>query len=182
LPKGFKGTLFKETKGMISARDYDLFVYTNSLVMKEYKEKRQKAGYIFHIKIPDILEFCERSNCYHEANDIENSFKRLVENKFAIEYIIRQEKHKWEAEGIITKYEVTERNKCGTPTSINIQVSKWVHDLILKSRGKQARRLTKNYFKTTTSLGRYLYLIGSSEAGAGEKVWDFVDLFLNSNS
>ena len=136
LPKGFRGTLFTGPTGMISARDYDIFVYTTSLVMAEYKENKQKAAFNFHIKTPDILEFCGRNNSYQEANDIESSFQRLAENKFAIEYVIRKERYKWEADGVITKYEVTERNKCGTPASIHIQVSKWVHDLILKSRGE----------------------------------------------
>src|SRR5690554_3922013 len=57
LPKGFRGTLFTGPTGMISARDYDIFVYTTSLVMAEYKENKQKAAFNFHIKTPDILEF-----------------------------------------------------------------------------------------------------------------------------
>lgn len=164
LPKEGRAIMRIGESEMPTAQDHDFVILLTSHLAHHLALNKSAPPKNLIMCIAEIANYFQKSDINQYTEDIEDSLTRLKDSKVEVSYRIKATEtfNNWGPEGFISDFNIITCSRTGKPTAVKIEVPSWMHDLITSSRGKQALPLTPRYFTISSGLGRFLYLIAST--------------------
>lgn len=182
LPREGSATIHIGESGMPTAQDHDFVILLTSQLAHQLTLDMGEPTKTLTMSISEILDYFQRPNTRKNIAEFEQSLTRLKETNIEIRYKLNRKLHVWQPEGFIQNFDLITCSTTGKPTEVQVAVSSWMYDLVVISRGKQALLITPRYFKISSGIGRYLYLIASTNRASDCMFWSREKIYTNSES